>query len=268
MKTYTLALAASILATSLSVVHASTPPLSIMYEASGLPITITHDGAGVYSFDGLPYPGTVLYTPANGVVYYQHPEDPIWHTVTPAMLRGVLAPAATSQGPAGTPWQGQTTLRWNVTTPIPNPQNDMADPNAGTICQPLFGSTDAALQSGLNVADISLVLTTLQWLSAGAVLNPCEKLQYSAKAAEEIGLPTLFSGPNGNWQLQEVVQTSTTFTTLPMAYPMDDATRLRLLLVQFSPEERAKLLQQFGHLPTQQQIESISPLLTQEVTAI
>lgn len=248
--------------------HAATPSLSITYDASNTPLTITHDGAGVYSFDGLPYPGTVLYTPANGVVYYQHPEDPIWHTVTPAMLRGLLAPAAASQGPAGTPWQAQTTLRWNITTPVANPQNDMADPKSGTVCQPVFASTGAAAMAGLNVADLSLVLTTLQWLNAGAIPNPCEKLQYSAKAAQEIGLPTLFSGPNGNWQLQEIVQTSTTFITLPMATPMDDATRLRLLLVQFSPDDRARLLKDYGHLPVQQQIEAISPLLTQEVTAL
>jgi hypothetical protein len=241
---------------------AATPALTITYDMSGAPLTITHDGAGVYSFDGLPYPGTVLYTPANGVVYYQHPEDPVWHTVTPAMLRSVVVPAAVSQGPTSTPWQDQSTFRWNITTPAAMPGSTQ---NGGTACRPIFGSSGAAEMSGLNVADIAQVLTTLQWLNAGSIPNPCEKLQYSAEQATKIGLPTILTGPNGNWQLQEVVQTSATATTLPMAYPMDDATRLRLLLIQFSPEERATLLTKFGSLPTQQQIDAISPLLTQEV---
>lgn len=258
--TLSLALAATLVTTFAGVgsAYASIPPLSISYDMSGQPLTITHDGAGVYSFNGLPYPGTVLYTPANGVVYYQHPEDPVWHTVTPAMLRPVVVPAGVSQGPAGAPWQDQSTFRWNITAPR---QGD----NDGAICSPIFAASGAAAMSGLNVTDISLVLTTLQWLNGGSIPNPCEKLQYSAEAADKIGLPTIFSGPNGTWQLQEIVQTSTTAMTLPAAYPMDDNTRLRLLLIQFSPEERAKLMTKYGELPAQQQIEQISPLLTQEV---
>lgn len=237
------------------------PALNITYDMSGQPLTITHDGTGVYSFNGLPYPGMVLYTPANGVVYYQHPEDPIWHTVTPAMLRSLVVPASVSQGPASTPWQEQSTFRWNITTPANNPN---AIPQNGTKCQPVFASQGAASMAGLNVTDLYQVLTTLQWLSGGGISNPCEKLQFSAEAANKIGLPTIFSGPNGTWQLQEIVQTSTTSIPMPNAQPMDDATRLRLLLIQFSPEERAELLKKYGELPTQVQIEQISPLLTQE----
>lgn len=242
--------------------YADAPPLTITYDMSGQPLTITHDGAGVYTFNGLPYPGTVLYTPANGVVYYQHPEDPVWHTVTPAMLRPVVAPAHVSQGPAGVQWQDQSTFRWNITTPTPMPGT-----TEGTACAPMFGSPGAAAMSGLNVTDISLVLTTLQWLNAGTIPNPCEKLQYSADASMKIGLPTIFTGPNGTWQLDTIVQTSTTAITLPNAMPMDDNSRLRLLLIQFSPEERAKLVEQLGDLPAQQQIEQISPLLNQDVVA-
>lgn len=231
---------------------ATIPPLSISYDMSGMPLTITFDGAGVYSFNGLPYPGTVLYTPENGVVYYQHPEDPIWHTITPAMLRNVVVPASVSQGPTATKWQDQSTFRWNITT-------------ADTACPPIFASVGAGAMSGLNVTDLYQVLTTLQWLSGGAITNPCEKLQFSAEAATAIGLPTLFTGPNGSWQLQEIVQTSTTAITMPTAYPMDDNTRLRLLLIQFSPEERATLIGKYGDLPAQQQIQQISPLLTQEI---
>ena len=231
---------------------ASIPPLTITYDMSGLPLTITHDGNGVYSFNGLPYPGMVLYTPENGVVYYQHPEDPIWHTVTPAMLRNVVVPASVSQGPTATPWQDQSTFRWNITS-------------ADTACPSMFASGGAASMSGLNVTDLYQVLTTLQWLNGGNITNPCEKLQFSAEQATNIGLPTIFTGPNGNWQLQEIVQTSTSQITMPTAYPMDDNTRLRLLLIQFSPDERAKLITKYGDLPAQQQIQQISPLLTQEI---
>ena len=129
----------------------------------------------------------------------------------------------------------------------------------------MFASQGAAAMSGLNVTDLTYILATLQWLSGGAITNPCEKLQFSAESAGKIGLPTIFSGPNGNWQLQEIVKTSTTLITMPVAQPMDDATRLRLLLIQFSPEERAELLKKYGDLPAQQQIQQISPLLTQEV---
>lgn len=225
-----------------------------------MPLTITHDGAGVYGFDGLPYPGQVLYTPSNGVVYYQHPEDPLWHTVTPAMLRNVVVPASVSQGPAGSPWQGLSSFRWNITADAAAP----GMPEESVACPPVFGSQGAAGMAGLNVTDIQQVLTTLQWLSGGAIPNPCEKLQFTAEAANAIGLPVSFSGPNGNWQLQEIVQTSTTAIMLPSAPPMDDPTRLRLLLLQFSPAERAHLLKQYADLPVQMQIQAISLLLTQE----
>lgn len=231
------------------------PPLSITYDMSGQPLTITHDGQGVYSFDGLPYPGTILYTPENGVVYYQHPEDPVWHTITPAMLRPIVVPATISQGPASHNWQDQSTFRWNVTSESAQP---------GTACPAMFASQGAAAMAGLNVTDLYEVLSTLQWLNAGAISNPCEKLQFSSENATSMGLPTIFTGPNGTWQLQEIVQTSTTAITLPNAQPMDDATRVRLLLIQFNPDERAALIKKYGDLPTQQQIQAISPLLTQE----
>ncbi len=248
------------------------PALTINYDMSGMPLTITHDGAGVYSFDGLPYPGTVIYTPANSVIYYEHPEDPLWHTLTPAMLKGVMVPAATSQGPVAKPWQQHANIRWNVTAPQTsfeaNPMSpleaDMAQAPTDAACPPVFGSQAAAEMSGLDVADITYVLTTLQWLNAGAIVNGCEKMQFTAKQAQQIGLPTNFTGPNGVWQLQEIVQTSTTLIPLPSATPMDDATRLRLLLIQFGPEDRADLMRQYGKLPVQQQIDIISPMLTQE----
>lgn len=248
------------------------PPLTISYDMSGMPLTITHDGAGVYTFDGLPYPGTVIYTPENSVMYYQHPEDPLWHTLTPAMLKGVVVPATTSQGPVAKPWQQQANIRWNVTAPQTsfeaNPNSpleaDMAQAPTDAACPPIFGSAHAAAMAGLDVSDLSYVLTALQWLNGGAIVNGCEKLQFTTQQAQQIGLPTHFTGPNGIWQLQEIVQTSTTLIPLPSATPLDDATRLRLLLIQFGPEDRAELVRQYGHLPVQQQIETISPLLTQE----
>ncbi|PZP39900.1 MAG: hypothetical protein DI585_02515 [Pseudomonas fluorescens] len=242
------------------------PPLAITYDMSGLPLTITHDGGGVYSFSGLPYPGSVLYTPTNGVVYYQHPEEPVWHTVTPAMLRGVVVPATISQGPVGRPWQDQTTFRWNLTTTAVNPEDEIN--TNGTACKPMFGSASASEMSGLDVTDILHVLTVMQWLNGGGIPNPCEKLQFSAQQAKAIGLPTIFTGPNGLWQLQEIVQSPADYIQLPNAQPMDDETRLHLLLIQFGPEERANLIRSYGNLPLQQQIELISPLLTQDVTAI
>lgn len=256
----TLALSATVLVWALPAHATSLPSLTISYDMSGTPLTITHDGTGVYTFEGLPYPGNVLYTPENGVVYYQHPEDPVWHTVTPAMLRPIVVPASVSQGPTAMPWQDQSTFRWNVTTPATAPDAT----TQGTACAPIFASQGAAAMAGLNVTDLYQVLATLQWLNAGAISNPCEKLQFSAESATSMGLPTIFTGPNGSWQLQGIVQTSATTVTLPNAQPMDDATRLRLLLIQFSPDERAKLIGQYGELPTQQQIQAISPLLTQE----
>lgn len=248
------------------------PALTISYDMSGMPLTITHDGAGVYGFDGLPYPGTVIYTPENSVIYYQHPEDPLWHTITPAMLKGVMVPAAISQGPVAKPWQQHTNIRWNITAPQtsfeanPNSplEGNMAQAPKVAACPPMFGSPAASHMAGLDVSDITYVLTTLQWLNAGAIVNGCEKLQFTAKQAEHIGLPTNFTGPNGVWQLQEIVQTSTSLIPLPNAAPINDATRLRLLLAQFGPEDRADLMRQYGNLPTQQQIELISPMLTQE----
>lgn len=227
--------------------------LRITYDIGDIPVTITRDAAGTYQWDGLPYPGTVLYQPQNGVIYYQHPEDPAWHTITPAMLQGVVATAKPTNGPAWQAWQGQPTLRWNIAA------------DAATSCQPVFASQPAAQMAGLTVADLYHVLTALQWLNAGAIPNPCERLFFAPADAARIGLPVLFTGPNGAWQLSEVVRTSASTIDLPRnATPVDDDVRLRLLLVQFSPTERVELLKKYGELPISQQVQAISLLLTQE----
>ncbi len=248
------------------------PPLIISYDMSGQPLSITHDGAGVYTFDGLPYPGTVIYTPVNGVVTYQHPDDPLWYTITPAMLQNVVVRPTISQGPQAKAWQGHPNIRWNITAPQTaleaNPNSpleaDLAQAPTDAACPPMFGSARAAAMAGLTVADLAHVLTTLQWLNGGAIVNGCEKLQYTTEQAAKIGLPTGFTGPNGYWQLLGVEQTSTSLIPLPIASPITDSARLHLLLIQFGPEDRAELVRTYGNLPAQQQIERISPLLTQE----
>jgi hypothetical protein len=236
---------------SLPVWAAGASGLRITYDMSGLPLTITRDAAGTYQFDGLPYPGVVLYQPKSGIMYYQHPEDPAWHTVTAPMLADVVSPATVKAGPAWQPWQGQPTLRWDVTV-------------EKTACAPMFASQGVAAQGGLNVADFAEVLTALQWLNGG-VSHPCEKAFFPADAAAKVGMPVQFSGPNGPWQLQEVVQAEVEPIEVPaVSTPVDDDTRLNLLLVQFSPNERVNLLKKFGNLPVGQQVEAISKLLMDE----
>lgn len=226
--------------------------LRITYDMSGNPLAITRDAAGTYQFDGLPYPGTVLYKPDTGMMYYQHPEEPEWHTVTRSMLAGILAEAKAQPGPAWQPWQGMATMRWNVT----------ADKTA---CTPIFGSTQAATMAGLNAGDLLDILTELQWLNGGEIPNPCERPAVTTEAARKIGLPVLFTGPNGPWQLQAVVREDVPAIEVPRnADPITDETRLNLLLVQFSPNERVMLLKQFGNLPVARQVEAIGRHLSEE----
>lgn len=226
--------------------------LRITYDMSGNPLTITRDSAGTYQFDGLPYPGIVLYKPEEGIIYYQHPEDPEWHTVSRSMLTHILSEAKVQAGPAWQPWQGMSTARWNV----------FADKSS---CTPIFGSIQAAKISGLNAGDFSDILTALQWLNGGEIPNPCERPDITAEAAAKVGMPILFTGPNGPWQLQTIVKDDIAPIEIPRtAEPITDENRLNLLLVQFSPNERVSLLKQFGNLPVSQQVDAIGRHLAEE----
>ena len=235
-------------------VYAVQGGLRITYDMSGTPLTIARDAAGTYQIDGLPYPGNVLYQPSTGTIYYQHPEDPVWHTVTPQMLQAnmVLTPASASAGNAWQPWQGQPTKRWNISI-------------GGTQCQPLFTSQGAEQQMGLTVNDFARILGALEWLSSGTAPSGCEAPLFTQQQAVQMGAPVWLGTANGPWQLQTVTQEDIPAIQLPTnATPVDNDIRLRLLLVQFSPNERAELLKKFGDYPVAEQIEAIGKFLNQE----
>lgn len=250
--------AVSATAASSATVQAAVPaapvaPVRLVYDMSGLPLTLTRDGAGTVMFDGLPYPGDVLYQPATGTLFYHHPEEAEWISVPPAALEALYVSSTVTGGGKWQPWQGNTTQQWDVKS-------------GTTVCDQWYASTALAQQTGLNVADVLRVLVGVQWLNGGTVPDACEKIRITAADAAKVGLPVLFTGPNGRWQLQEVVKEPVEKIALPKAAPVDDETRLRLLLVQFSPEERSAMLTQFAGKTTQEQIEAISDLLNQDAT--
>jgi len=231
--------------------HAAAGGLGITYDMSGSPLTIVRDAAGTYQVEGLPYPGNVLYRADTGTVYYQHPEDPVWHTVTPAMLQTVLTPVSASPGKAWQPWQGQPTQRWNL----------------GDNCSPIFTSQGAARQMGLTVADFSRIVGTLEWLNSGTNPPACESPAYTAQQAARMGAPVWLSAANGPWQLKSVTRQVVPLITIPAnATPVDADIRLRLLLVQFSPNERAEILKKFGDYPVEEQVEAVSRMLNEVST--
>lgn len=236
-----------------SVKPESVAPLRITYDMSGLPLSISRDAEGTVMFDGLPYPGEVLYQPATGTIFYHHPEEAEWIAIPPAALEGMYASSTVTGGGKWQPWQGKATQQWDVKS-------------EKTVCDQWYASQALAADVGLNVADIMRVLVGVQWVNGGSVPDVCERVRITDADAAKVGLPVLFTGPNGRWQLQEIVKEPVEKMDMPKATPVDDETRLRLLLVQFSPEERAAMLTQFAGKSTQQQIEAISNLLNQDAT--
>ncbi|NBV54450.1 MAG: hypothetical protein EBR79_01905 [Proteobacteria bacterium] len=232
----------------------------VVYDMSGIPLELRVDGRGVVALDGLPYPGQVFYDSKGAVVYYQHPEEAEWIKVPPTALAKVFVEAKITAGPAWQPWQGKPTKRWDMQVKRDNGDGVMVD----ATCDQWFSSQPLAAQAGLNVGDLVRILAAVQWLNAGAVPEPCEKPLMTLAQAEEIGLPVLFTGPNGRWQLQELAREAVEDITLPEAQLVDDNVRLRLLLVQYSPDERVALLKKFEGLPVGQQVEAIGRMLVEE----
>lgn len=223
----------------------------ISYDMSDLPLTIHVDKAGTARIEELPFPGEVIYQPSTGTVFYHHPEGEGWLAVPPAALAPVLVSSTVTAKGKWQPFNGQPTGEWEV--------------KAGTtLCDQWYASPSAAKQTGLNVSDLLRILTAVQWLNGGVVPNTCEKLGVTAEVAEKVGLPLLFTGPNGRWQLQEVAVENVPTIEIPKATPLTDEARLHLLLVQYSPEERAQLLTKFAGMSAAKQVEAISNMLSQD----
>ncbi|MBI1308964.1 MAG: hypothetical protein GC129_03760 [Proteobacteria bacterium] len=224
----------------------------ITYDMSDLPLLIVVDKSGTASVEELPFPGEVIYQPSTGTIYYHHPEEDGWLSLTSSTLAPLLAPVQVVADKSPTAaWKAHPTTGWEVKS-------------GTTTCDQWVGSPYAAQQGGLNVADILRIITAVQWLNAGTLENTCEKIGVSAAEAAKVGLPVLFTGPNGRWQLQDLTHEAVSPIAIPKATPLTDDARLRLLLVQFSPEERAQLLERFGNLPLPGQIQAISQLLNEE----
>lgn len=223
----------------------------LTYDMSDLPLTIVVDKTGTAHIEELPFPGEVIYQTSTGTIFYRHPEEEGWLAVPPTALAPVLVQGTVTPGAKWQPFNGQPTQQWEV--------------KAGTtLCDQWYASPSAAKQSGLNVGDILHILTAVQWLNGGSVPNTCEKLDVPAATAEKIGLPVLFTGPNGRWKLHEVVAENVPTIAIPKATPISPEARLRLLLVQYSPEERAHLLTKFAGMSPAQQVDAISAMLSQD----
>jgi hypothetical protein len=243
-----LLVAASLLAFGLPAAASAVEGLRLTYDAAEAPVTLQRDNAGTVQVEGLPYPGLVLYRPDTGVVYYQHPDLPAWLAVAPDTVQTVSATLI--RGAAWQPWQGQPTTAYQT----------KAGPND---CGPLYASPDAAAQSGLTLTDIWRVLSALAWLNAGSASPPCDRLMVTRpEKGDAVGLPVRFEGPNGTWQLTELVRAGVAHIELPAAAePADDATRLNLLLRQFTPDERQGFIRQYGTLPVARQLDLLEKAL-------
>jgi hypothetical protein len=227
--------------------------LRLTYTVDGTPVTLERDNAGTIQVDGLPYPGLVLYRPQTGMVYYQYPEIPQWFAVPPGRAEAVSA--TTLKGPAWQKWpaqpDGQPSYRYAIKVP------------GGEDCGPLYASPGAGVQAGLSVADIWRILTTVAWINAGTAAPACDRLAIDNARGQLTGLPLHFNGPNGEWQLKELARTGIARIDLPVdAQPLDEASRLDILLRQFGPDERKNFLQNYGNLPIGQQINLVERALS------
>ena len=228
--------------------------LKLTYDMGGDALSITKDAAGTVQLDGLPYPGLVIYRPDTRVVYYQHPDEPAWLAIKPDDVRGYGVSATLVAGAAWQPYMDAPTQRWVVKA-------------AQMECDNWFASAKAGAVAGLNAADLTYVLTALQWLHAGVAAVPCERLNVTAQQGAQVGLPLYFTGPNGRWQLTDLSQGAVEPIVLPAApQPADDAARLRILLYQFSPEDRQGIIKQVGKLPLSQQLQEIQKMLGDTAT--
>lgn len=223
--------------------------LRLTYDMAGSPVTLQRDASGVVQVDGLPYPGLVLYTPATGVVYYQHPDETGWLAITPSDTNGYTVSATTVAGAAWQPYLDSPTRRWEVK-------------GAQMPCDNWFTSQKAGSVAGLTAADLWRVFSSLQWLQAGSAAPVCDKLSVDATQAAQIGLPLYFNGPGGLWQLTELTQADIAPIALPATpQPVTDEARLRVLLHQFGPEDKEALLKDIGQLPLARQLEEIQKRL-------
>lgn len=223
--------------------------LRLVYDMGGVPLTITRDAHDTYQFDGLPVPGMVLYTPATGTVYYQHPALPYWLKIGQDNLASALVKPNIAMGAAWQPYLDAPTRRYEVVT-------------GNTTCDNWFGSQKAASLAGLNIADMALVIAATQYLNAGNAADTCEMLDVPARMGETVGLPLRMNGPNGLWELMTLEHSSVAHIPLPDApQPLDADARLSLLMSQLGETERKDFTTQYGQLPVEQQIEELQSLL-------
>lgn len=229
--------------------------LRMVFDVDGAPVTWQMDAHGVVQVDGLPYPGLVLYVPASGVVYYQHPDEAEWLAVAPSMLDGYAYPTVLVDGGKWQPYLDAPTRRWEVKA-------------AQLSCDNWFASAKAGAVTGLTAADVWRVFNAMQWLTAGDAAPVCERLAVAPEMAARVGLPLYFAGPAGRWQLTELGRVHVEEIAMPTnPQPVDDVVRLRLLMHQFGPEERRDMLREVDGLPVAQQLKRIQQMLLEQAGA-
>ena len=229
--------------------------IKLVYDVDGTPVVWTRDAAGTVQVDGLPMPGVVLYRPAEGTVYYQHPLWPRWLRIGPDELAAYALPLNTTPGAAWTPWQGQPTRRWAMA---------VGDSDEGTMgCGDWFASHHAAAVMGLNAADFLRVITALNFVNAGTAALPCDHAVPDVARAAQLGLPVRWQGgTSGTWTLESMARVPMSALTLPTdVEPLTARVKLSLMMAQLGDDERKDFVRVNGKLPVASQLEVMEGLL-------
>jgi hypothetical protein len=227
-------------------------------------VTFTAIDDKTYVVENLPFPGVVLYRPQTDEIAYQHPEEVSWLLIKPAEITPRPALAQALPGAPWQPWAGQETRIWNFST---------STPGVDTVtqkCPVMYASAPLGRQTELDIARLQGLFATLYWLNAGILPADCTTTGWDAVVGLQVGLPIRWHGVVGAMVLHKAEKTAAldpVYADLAwptVTNPLDDEARLRLLLVQFSPTQRAAFIQKHGQLPIVRQIELLAEELVHE----
>ena len=229
-------------------------------------VTLMALGEGLYVVEGLPVPGTVLFKPATAEIAYQHPSEVGWLLASAADITPPPPPAQAVPGAPWQPWGGMATRRWDVRIP------QAAADGTTQKCPSVFASAGLGAQTGVSVGALQGVFNTLVWLNAGVLPAECMASWWPETVSAQAGLPVRWHSVVGALVLksaERVAEVPAEYAGLAwpaQAMHVDAEARVRLLLVQFAPEQRAAFVREHGRLPTQRQIDLLAEMLAAEAS--
>ncbi len=220
------------------------------YTEDGQKITFTINDKRDVSFEGLPFPGTHIYSLSKAVMYVKPVGENQWYSISSKVFMNGLPEVNGEFKKAWQDYLGAPTRHWEIYS-------------MGKSCGHFFTSRKAANMAKMNMTDIARFNAAFGYLYQGSrVVDPCVKYNVSAALGRLMGLPVFSNTPTGNGEASTILlEEGKPFAAPKNTKSLDAKTHVALLKTQLPEDKRQVFKKTSTHLPYAQQVRALEYLL-------